>query len=205
MADTQRTRAEILALFADNVTGQISAQDSRDFIVTVMETDFQFAGDFYTEPKPAFTTTDKTGRGWIDYSQVAGSTLSFGDALHYLGVSGVWRPAHANTSARNPCTGIALDSYASNATNVQVLRRGLLYDSSLSATWSGQCGKPIYLASASVGEYSYTPNTTSVCGLVTNVYSNPGPVIGMYEGASTGAAAGSGHFRFNPMWFVTGA
>lgn len=204
MADTQRSRAEILVLFADNVTGAISAQDLRDWVVTMMETDFQFAGDFWVEPKPAFTTTDKTGRGWIDYSQVAGSALSFGDALHYYGLSGVWRPAYANTSARNPCLGIALNSYASNATDVQVLRRGLLYDSSFSGTWSGQCGKPIYLASASVGEYSYTPPTTSVCGIITNVYSQAAP-IGIYEGTSFGAAPGSGHFRFDPEWFVTGA
>lgn len=205
MADTQRSRAAILALCADNVVGAISAQDLRDFIVTVMENDFQFAGDFWTEPKPAFTTTDKTGRGWIDYSQTAGSALSFGDALHYVGASGVWRPAYANTSGRNPCAGIALDSYASDATNVQVLRRGLLYDSAFSGTWSGQCGKPIYLASASVGEYSYTPTTTSVCGLVTLLQSLPGPIIGLYEGASACTAAGSGHLRFDPMWFVTGS
>ena len=36
MADTQRTRAAILNLFGDNVTGQISAQDLRDYVVTIM-------------------------------------------------------------------------------------------------------------------------------------------------------------------------
>ena len=36
MADTQRTRAAILALFADNVTGQTSVQDLRDYVVTIM-------------------------------------------------------------------------------------------------------------------------------------------------------------------------
>ena len=36
MADTRRTRAEILALFADNSIGSISAQDLRDFVVTIM-------------------------------------------------------------------------------------------------------------------------------------------------------------------------
>ena len=46
MADVQRTRAAILALMADNVTGQISAQDLRDFIVTVMESEFVNPGDF---------------------------------------------------------------------------------------------------------------------------------------------------------------
>jgi hypothetical protein len=36
MADTRRTKAEILALFADNTSGNISPQDLRDFVVTVM-------------------------------------------------------------------------------------------------------------------------------------------------------------------------
>jgi hypothetical protein len=31
------------------------------------------------------------------------------------------------------------------------------------------------------------------------------PIVGIYEGASTGLAAGSGHLRFDPMWFVTGS
>lgn len=36
MADTRRTRAELLASLADNSTGDISAQDLRDFLVTIM-------------------------------------------------------------------------------------------------------------------------------------------------------------------------
>ena len=36
MADTRRTLTEILALFADNSTAQISAQDLRDFVVSVL-------------------------------------------------------------------------------------------------------------------------------------------------------------------------
>jgi len=204
MADTQRARSEILTLFADNVTGAISAQDLRDFTVTIMESDFQFAGDFWTEPKPAFTTTDKTGRGWIDYSQVAGSTISFGDALCYVGASGVWRAAVGNVSARMPVLGIALNSYASDATDMQVLRKGLLYDSSLSGTWSGLCGKPIFIASASQGEYSYTGPDNSVCGWPSADTTFP-VIIGLYEGASFGLAAGSGHLRFDPQWYVTGA
>jgi hypothetical protein len=35
MPDTVRTIAQLLTLFADNTSGQISAQDGRDFIVTV--------------------------------------------------------------------------------------------------------------------------------------------------------------------------
>ena len=36
MADTLRTRAQLLALLADNITGEISAQDLRDMLVSVM-------------------------------------------------------------------------------------------------------------------------------------------------------------------------
>ena len=36
MADTVRTRASILALFADNTTGDISPQDLRDFVLSTM-------------------------------------------------------------------------------------------------------------------------------------------------------------------------
>ena len=35
MADTIRTVTEVLALFADNTTGGISAQDLRDFVVSI--------------------------------------------------------------------------------------------------------------------------------------------------------------------------
>jgi hypothetical protein len=35
MADTVRTRSQLVALFADNGTGQISAQDLRDFLISL--------------------------------------------------------------------------------------------------------------------------------------------------------------------------
>lgn len=47
MSDTKRTLTEILALFADNVTAQISAQDLRDFVVSV----------FFTTPIEVDTAT----------------------------------------------------------------------------------------------------------------------------------------------------
>ena len=37
MADTSRTKAELLTLFADNITGDISEQDMRDFIASVFD------------------------------------------------------------------------------------------------------------------------------------------------------------------------
>ena len=35
MADTPRTQAELLVIFADNVTQDISAQDMRDYVLSV--------------------------------------------------------------------------------------------------------------------------------------------------------------------------
>ena len=58
MADTQRTRAELLALMADNVTGQVSCQDLRDFMVTVMESEFANPGDFWRQPDSQFITAE---------------------------------------------------------------------------------------------------------------------------------------------------
>ena len=75
MSDTQRTRAALLSLAADNTTGQFSLQDMRDFMVTVMEEEFTNPGDFWAKPNPKNTTTDKTARGWKIYSQYIGSAF----------------------------------------------------------------------------------------------------------------------------------
>jgi hypothetical protein len=172
MADTQRTRAAILALFADNVTGQISAQDLRDAIVTIMESEFVNEGDFWRGPTVENITTDKTTRGWHDYSQAMHSdySASFGMPLAYDAQSGVWIPADLSNSAMNPVRGIAADSYASNNTSIVVLRKGLIYDSGLSRL-SGYVGKPVFLQSravdASGGSIDTTPGTSvSTVGIV---------------------------------------
>ena len=60
MADVQRTRAAILAILADNPTGNISEQDLRDFAVTIMETEFENPGDFWKKPEVRRMTSDKT-------------------------------------------------------------------------------------------------------------------------------------------------
>jgi hypothetical protein len=53
MADTPRTRAELLTLFADNTIGSISPQDLRDFVVTIL--------GGYTSIKTVDGTTAQTG------------------------------------------------------------------------------------------------------------------------------------------------
>lgn len=191
MADTQRTRSAILTLFADNVTGQISPQDLRDFVVTVMESEFVNAGDFWNEPKPDYISIDKSGKGQIDYSQIAGSTLSFMDAV-YLASNGMWLAADIADSTKVFPLGIALDSYASNLSTCQILRKGMLYDSALSARFSDAVGNPVYLQSGAAGEFSVdiTTNSTLILGYVTP--------------ASAGSAQSSGKWFFNPEWAIKG-
>jgi len=165
MADTQRTRAQILALFSDNVTGQISAQDLRDFVVTLMETpEFTYAGDYFNGPIASGITTDKSTRGFHIYSQTLHSnhSASFGKPAAYNQVSGTWIPADLSCSGANPVRGIFADSYASGATDVRILVRGLIYDVGLSRL-SGYIGKPVFLQSAAASTYGsidVTPGTS---------------------------------------------
>ena len=68
MADTERTIAELLALFADNTSGDISEQDCRDLIVT-----FAAAfGGLYIEGN-AIATTIAAMNTWY---KVAGTTTA---------------------------------------------------------------------------------------------------------------------------------
>jgi hypothetical protein len=190
MADTQRTRAALLALFADNVTGQISAQDLRDFTVTVMESEFSNPGDFWKQPSVKAITTDKTGKGWIDYSQIVGSDCSFGNVL-YLAASGVWKKANVATSGTTGIVGLALNSYVAGDSTAQILRKGVIYDSSFSAVFSGYIGKPVYLASGVAGSITVVKPTNSVL------------VIGWVE-PSDGGEVAIGKYRFDPQWAIVG-
>jgi hypothetical protein len=58
MADTIRTRAAILALFADNFTGEISPQDLRDFVVSTWRAE---DGVYAYLSTPAETTCTDAG------------------------------------------------------------------------------------------------------------------------------------------------
>lgn len=145
MADTQRTRAQLLTLLADNTTGDISEQDIRDALVTIMEGEFANPGDFWAQPRVSLITTDKTGRGWKSYSQIIDSACSFGNVMQ-LTPSDTWNHFVVANSDRG-VFGIVLDSYASAESQAQVLRLGLIKDSALSGTLS--IGKVLYAASAS--------------------------------------------------------
>lgn len=192
MADTQRTRAALLALFADNVTGQISAQDLRDFLVTIMESEFANAGDFWKQPAPEYVATDATAKGWIDYSQVAGSDCSWMNIM-VLNQSGLWIRADVADSTKTGVLGLAMDNYTSNDSNMQILRDGVVYFSTWCATWSGNIGRPVYLQSGVPGSVSYTITT------------NSNLIVGFIEANSQDdEATASARWRFRPEWAIRG-
>lgn len=193
MADTQRTKAAILALFADNLTGQISAQDLRDYVVTVMESEFANAGDFWKQPSPQYVTTDRTVRGWIDYSQLIDSACSFGNVM-MQNVSGAWERFDITGSALSLIPrklGVAVASYAAADSQAQILRAGLIKDSNLSSLLSGYIGKAIYAASGSPGSVVVTQPTSAF-------------VIGYIEpNGSDYTVQTTDVWRFNPNWAVS--
>ena len=190
MPDTQRTRAALLALMADNAVGNVSAQDFRDFMVTVMESDFVNPGDFWTQPSVGNHTTDKTVKGWVKYSQVCISEISFGRVMVMLSTGSGWVPASAGTAPYGRgMLGIAANSYAAAESQAQILMRGLVYDSALSARFTGNIGNYIYLQSTGIGSVSITPATGSI------------HVVGYVELSAFGDNT-SGHWRFDPTWGV---
>lgn len=191
MADTQRTRAQILALFADNTTGQISEQDLRDFVVTVMEAEFAYAGDFWANPNAVNTTTDKWARGAMIYSQTVSEACSFMNVM-VLGPSNTWLLADVADSTLTGKLAMAMDSYAAGASNAQLLEEGLVYNSSFSATWSGNIGKPIYLQSGAAGSVSVTVTTLSQL------------VVGWLVGSDGSTIVATGKFFFKPEWAIRG-
>lgn len=191
MADTKRTRTEVLTLLADNVTGQISAQDMRDTIVSLMPEELAYPNDNWVQPGVREITTDGTVRGWKKYSQVMNSACSFANILA-MDSDGGWVRADVADSGLTGIYGLAADSYASDASNAEILIRGMVYNSVWSALFSGYIGRPIYLDSGVPGSISIGMTGNSV------------QVIGWIEASDDGGVA-IGKFRFNPEWAVKGS
>lgn len=194
MADTQRTRSAILTLFADNVTGQVSAQDIRDFIVTVMQEEFVNENDYWCEPQPDNADTDLTTRGYHMYSQLAPTdmSISFGK-VYCLTSTNQWSTANASLIVNNYFLGVAADSYASGATTVKMLIRGIVYQSTLADRLTGQIGRPIYLLSTAAGSISITDDAAE------------SRYVGVVLPAGVGSVQTKGKWYFNPTWAATGA
>ncbi len=191
MSDVARSRAEHLVIQQDNVTGQISAQDLRDFTVTVMQPEFLNSADFWNTPTSDNITTDLTTRGTHIYSQVISSNMSvsFGQ-ICCLTSKGNWSTAMASTIANNNFLGVMADSYAMNATDAKVLLKGIVYCSALATRLSGYIGLPIYLYSG-----------TSCSMSVTNV-DNWSKVIGVVLPAGKNSVQTKGKYYFDPTWPV---
>lgn len=190
MADTQRSRAQILVLFADNSTGNISPQDLRDWVVTVMEEEFVNAGDFWSQPQARYTTTDGTGRGWKLYSQYMRSACSFANVLRQ-DASGAGWGAYDAVEFSNCVLGLAMDSYAANESQAIILLRGCVYRSAWSTTFSRMIGKAIYAASGASGSITMTATSyVKVLGFVMpSTHSHLDSAIGK--------------FYFDPDWAVS--
>lgn len=184
MSDTQRTRAALITLMADNVTGQISAQDIRDFLVTIMEPEFVNPGDFWNKPKSDYITTDKTGKGWKLYSQTAGSDLSWMAPVKQS-TDGEWVRAEATTSTMNGRVGLVMNepTIASNATTLEILLEGIVYHSLYSVA-SIPINNPIYLASITSGpgsiNWSLAADSVYMLGITVQDMSAPDSVTGKW-------------------------
>jgi len=166
MADTGRGRAAILALLADNVTGQISAQDLRDFVVSVMEEEFVNFGDFWAMPQAKYITTDKTAKGFKMYSQYMGSAVSWMNVVYQDNSTGYWKRADLAVSATTRgILGLAMDSYASDYSTATILRWGIVYDSSFSTVFSRYIGRVVNLDSGVAGSISVGVTTLSCFGV----------------------------------------
>jgi hypothetical protein len=195
MSDTQKTRAQLLSLFADNTTGNISAQDLRDFVVTVMESEFANPGDFFARPQAKYTTTDKTARGWRIYSQYVGSACSFMNIMFMEASTGYWMRADVADSTKTGMLGVAMDSYASDVSTAEIMLEGMIYDSSFSTVFSELLGRPIYLDSGVPGSISVgeTANSVLPVGFITPSDDHGGSAIGKwyFTGPACWAVKGS--------------
>jgi len=197
MADTQRTRAALLALFADNVTGQISPQDLRDFAVTIMNSEFANVGDFWKQPEGTYITADRSVRGDVLYSQLISEACSFGDILA-RGPSGAWTLASAIGLGAPGYSdivmlGMAGDSYLASVATGTVLRKGLAKCAACSVQWSEGIGRVMYLDSGAAGK--------------TSVWSGALPSVTMAVGypdmeGSDFTTKGTDVFRFDPSWTI---
>ncbi len=77
MADTERTRAALLALFPDNTAGDCSPQDQRDFIVTVLRTVYTVAAATHTlRSDEGVLSVSYTATGAVDITLATAEKLT---------------------------------------------------------------------------------------------------------------------------------
>ena len=192
MADTARTRAAIITLFADNVTGQISAQDLRDFLVTVMEEEFAYVGDFWKGPDAQQLSSDKTHRGWLLYSQNVNDTCSYGNIL-MQNQSGTWSKALFSGDRTSIFrAAMAANSVAAASTEITLLLKGLVKNADMSNILSGQQMGGVWLISGTAG--SIASAQPESIGLLVGF---PEPEGSAHTTSLTDV------YRFDPVWTIS--
>lgn len=194
MADL--TMAQMLALLADNTTGQISASDVRDVITALKEalegTNPVFALQFDTTPDAAAHSTgrvywnaengsleiDTTTAGaslevgyeqWIRARNQTGVTIADGAPVRISGGSGS-RPLISLDNGQGVLTGVATEPISNNS-NGRVTTFGAVHDLNLSAFNDGD---PIYCTSA--GAFT-TDKTPSFVGTIVNAHPTQGVIF----------------------------
>jgi len=93
MPDTVRTKSELLLIFQDNTSGDITAQDARDFIVTFFE------GHAELTTNPHNVTASQVGNTTAQWNasdlqgrDVASTAPSDGESLVWNSMSSQWEP-----------------------------------------------------------------------------------------------------------------
>jgi len=171
MVDTVRTKAEILALMADNTVGAISPQDIRDLIETLTPSNGRISTD---TPAPTTITTPGT------YYKAAGTTVGGGDAtgmtesttnrLTYTGTP----TRHFNVIAVATLSAIGSDQIV----GVKVAHQGVVIDASktrMIIKASGNaisitCHIDVHLATDEYIEVWITNETSTGAVTVENLY-----------------------------------
>jgi len=200
MADTPRTRAEVLTLFADNETGNISEQDLRDWVVTMMRDGlFLDRDDFWNQPAQAQLTTNLTAYGW-HYSATMESAVSFGQPLYQTTTvatsqaSQVWGKADAASTGKMPCMAISLEACGAGST-CDILRRGVVYFSEAGGTAASMTpGQWIYVAASMMS----AGGIDSVGASAAQFYTQTVPT----SAQAIGRAVTPFKFEFDPNWAI---
>jgi len=145
MASTKRALTVLQALFADNVTGTISPQDLRDFLVSAYPgSDITLATDHTVNGKTGTFTNGNSG------------SVNFGDVC-YIAADGDMEFADADDVATMPGVYMALDTIVAGASG-EWLRTGWVRDDS----WNWTVGGLIYISTT--GTTGNTLTQTPVSG-----------------------------------------
>jgi len=90
MADTIRTRTDLLTLLADNATGQISAQDVRDVVVTLHGVYGGMHVDDGSTPQSGVNGTPQKLTAWTTAMPAVGVTVDAANDQLTVGTAGVY-------------------------------------------------------------------------------------------------------------------